>query len=163
MLVEQIMSTPAVTCGPSDSLGRAAQLLWDHDFGALPIVNAEGALIGMLTDRDICMAAYLRGQPLGDMTVEQAMARQVYACSPGDPIGVAEKIMGQFQVRRVPVADGDGRVVGVLSLTDLAREAEQESGQRRPEVTDTVVSRTLAAICQPRRHLDDARNGTPVL
>lgn len=150
MLIEQIMSRPAVTCRASDSLGRAAQLLWDHDFGSLPVLDADGHLIGMITDRDICMAAYLRGQPLADITVEQAMARQVHACAPGDPIGVAEKVMSQFQIRRVPVA-ADGDVVGVISLTDLARCAEQEGGRRRPEVTDAEVSRTLAAICQPRR------------
>ena len=150
MLIEQIMSRPAVTCRASDSLGRAAQLLWDHDFGSLPVLDADGRLIGMITDRDICMSAYLRGRPLTDITVEQAMARQVYSCAPGDPIGVAEKVMSQFQIRRVPVA-ADGDVVGVISLTDLARAAEQEGGRRRPEVTDAEVSRTLAAICQPRR------------
>jgi CBS domain-containing protein len=151
MLVEQLMSCPAVTVSASDSLGRAAQLLWDHDFGALPVVDAEGRLVGMITDRDICMATYLRGQPPADISVEQAMARQVHACAPGDPIGVAEKIMSQFQVRRLPVADSSARVVGVLSLTDLAREAEQDGGRRRPVVTDAEVTRTLAAICQPRR------------
>jgi len=151
MLVEQLMSRPAVTCRTSDALARAAQLMWDHDFGALPVVDADGRLVGMITDRDICMAAYLRGQPLADISVEMAMARQVHACAPGDPIGVAEKTMSQFQVRRIPVADASARVVGVLSLTDLAREAEQEGGRRRPDVTEAEVSRTLAAICQPRR------------
>ena len=105
------------------------------------------------------MAAYLRGQPLADIAVDQAMARQVHACSAGDPIGVAEKIMGQFQVRRLPVADGAGTVVGVLSLTDLARQAEAEGGRRRPEVTGVEVTRTLAAICQPRRE----EHVTPIL
>jgi CBS domain-containing protein len=151
MLVEQLMSRPAVTCNTSDSLARAAQLMWDHDVGALPVVDADGRLVGMITDRDICMAAYLRGQPVGDISVEMAMARQVFSCAPGDPIGVAEKVMSEYQVRRVPVADENARVVGLLSLTDLAREAEQDGGRRRPDVTDAEVSRTLAAICQPRR------------
>ncbi|HKE14726.1 MAG TPA: CBS domain-containing protein [Kofleriaceae bacterium] len=151
MLVEQLMSRPAVTINASDSLGRAAQLLWDHDFGALPVVDDDGCLVGMITDRDICMACYLRGQPPADISVDQAMARQVYACAPGDPIGVAEKLMSQYQVRRVPVADPVARVVGVFTLTDLARLADQGGGLRRPDVTDAEVSRTLAAICQPRR------------
>lgn len=151
MLVEHIMSRPAITCSTSDSLARAAQLLWDHDCGSLPVTDGEGRLVGMITDRDICMAAYLRGQTLADIAVDQAMARQVYACAPGDPIGVAEKIMGQYQVRRLPVADDDGRVVGMISLTDLARRAEEEGVRRRPEVTGAEVTRTLAAICQPRR------------
>lgn len=159
MLVEEIMSRPAVTCAATDSLGRAAQLLWDHDFGALPVVDADGRLVGMITDRDICMAAYLRGLPLNDIAVEQAMARQVHSCSAGDPIGVAEKIMTQFQIRRIPVCDQNGQAVGMLSLTDLAREAEREGGRRSPMVKSAEVTRTLAAICKPRR--DD--EATPVV
>jgi CBS domain-containing protein len=151
MLVEHIMSRPPITCTTDDSLARAAQLLWDHDCGSLPVLDAEGRLAGMITDRDICMAAYLRGQPLADISVGQAMARQVYACAPGDPIGVAEKLMGQFQVRRLPVAGEDGRVLGMLSLTDLARRADEDGGRRRPDVSGVEVTRTLAAICQPRR------------
>jgi signal-transduction protein with cAMP-binding, CBS, and nucleotidyltransferase domain len=119
-------------------------------------VDPDGQLVGMLTDRDICMAAHLRGQLLSDIKVEQAMAQQVYACSPGDPIGVAERIMIQYQVRRVPVADSNGRVVGLLSLIDLAREAEQQNGRRLPQVTEAEVARTLASVCEPR--LDEMVN-----
>ena len=151
MLVEQLMNRPAITCGPHDSCQLAAGLMWEHDCGVLPVVDADGGVCGVITDRDICMAAYLRGMPLDRMEVGDAMAREVFVCRPGDPLGVAETIMSQCQVRRLPVVDPAGHVVGVLSLNDLAREAEQEGGRRKPDVSDVDVSRTLAAIGQPRR------------
>ncbi len=151
MLVEQLMNRPAITCRPGDSCHDAAGLMWEHDCGVLPVIGEDGCVCGMITDRDICMAAYLRGTPLADMQVCDVMARDVFVCRPGDPLGAAERIMSQCQVRRLPVVDPEGHVVGILSLNDLAREAEHEGGRRRPDVSDVDVSRTLAAIGHPRR------------
>ena len=151
MLVEQLMNRPPVTCTPDDSCHEAARLMWEHDCGVLPVVARDGTLCGMITDRDICMAACLRGLKLEEMRVNEVMAQEVASCRPGDPIGVAERTMSRCQVRRLPVVDPDNQVVGVLSLNDLAREAEQEGGRRKPEVSDVDVSRTLAAIGQPHR------------
>lgn len=151
MLVEQLMNRPAITCRPHDSCHVAAGLMWEHDVGVLPVVGDDGCVCGMITDRDICMGAYLRGMQLSEMQVCDVMARAVVVCRPGDPLGVAEKIMSQSQVRRLPVVDPNSHVIGVLSLNDLAREAEQEGGRRRPDVSDVDVSRTLAAISHPRR------------
>ena len=151
MLVEQLMNRPAITCRPHDSCQVAAGLMWENDVGAVPVVGDDGCVCGMITDRDICMAAHLRGLPLSEIQVCDVMSREVFSCRPGDPLGVAERIMSQCQVRRLPVIDQQRRVVGVLSLNDLAREAEQEGGRRRPEVSDVDVSRTLAAIGLPRR------------
>jgi CBS domain-containing protein len=124
--------------------------MWQHDCGSLPVVEDDGTLVGIITDRDICIAAYLHGMPLASIPVLQAMARNVYSCLAGDPIGVAERIMSDHQVRRVPVVDPQNRVVGMVSLTDLAREAEDEVGQRTHRVSEGEVTRTLAAICQPK-------------
>ena len=151
MLVEQLMNRPAVTCRAQDSCHLAAGLMWEHDVGVVPVIGDDGCVCGMITDRDICMAAYLRCLPLSEMQVCDVMSRDVFVCRPGDPLGVAERIMSQCQVRRLPVVDAEGHVVGVLSLNDLAREAEQEGGRRRPDVSDVDVSRTLAAISHPRR------------
>ena len=151
MLVEQLMNRPAITCRPHDSCHAVAGLMWENDVGVIPVVDDDDCVCGMITDRDICMAAYLRSLPLSEMQVRDVMSRDVFTCRPGDPLGVAERIMSQCQVRRLPVVDQKGQVVGVLSLNDLAREAEQEGGRRRPDVSDVDVSRTLAAISHPRR------------
>ena len=149
MLVEQLMNRPPVSCGSGDSLHRAAGLMIEHDCGSLPVVDESGRPVGMVTDRDICIAAHQLGLPLDAITAAQAMSRELHTCRAGDPVGVAERIMSKCQIRRVPVVDGDGMLVGIITLGDLARQADQGNGHRRPDVSDTEVSRTLAAITEP--------------
>ncbi|HVS11206.1 MAG TPA: CBS domain-containing protein, partial [Planctomycetota bacterium] len=80
MKVEQLMTRDVKACAPQDSLSRAAQLLWESDIGALPVVDSEGRVVGMVTDRDVCMAAYFKGRPLAEIRVDETMARKVYSC-----------------------------------------------------------------------------------
>jgi CBS domain-containing protein len=147
MNIQEIMSKPAVTCRPSETLSAAAQLMWERDCGAVPVVNDDGSVVGMITDRDICMAAYTRGQPLGDISVESAMAKEVFACHMDDSLDAAEHLMSDKQVRRVPIVDGDNRPIGLVSLNDVARYA---ASARKENGLDREVTQTLAAICQPR-------------
>lgn len=151
MLVEQLMNRPPVSCAVTDSLHRAAGLMIEHDCGALPVLDDTGRPVGMLTDRDICIAAHGLGLALDAISAAQAMSRELHTCRAGDPIGVAERLMSKCQVRRVPVVDNEGSLVGMITLADLVREADHGDGQRRPDVTDTEVSRTLAAITEPAR------------
>lgn len=145
MFVQQFMSRPVVTCRPSDTLNTAAQLMWEHDCGAVPVVDADGRLVGIVTDRDVSMAAYTQGRALTQIPVEVAMAKQVHACTPDDAIGEAERMMRENRIRRLPVVNGDNRPIGLLSLADIARAV--------PSAKDGVMAReltrTLAAISQP--------------
>lgn len=147
MRIEQLMSKPAVTCSQDDSLNTAAQRMWEHDCGAVPVVGDDGTVVGLLTDRDICMAAYTQGKPLQAIPVSRAMAKQVFSCHPDDSIEAAERLMTDKKIRRLPVVDGEGRPVGVLSLNDVARDA---AGSQAGNGAQREVARTLAAICQPR-------------
>ena len=151
MRVEQLMSRDIWTCCLEDSLDRAAQIMWDHDCGCLPVVSGNGVpkLEGLLTDRDICMCALFRGRPLHDLGVSEAMAKDVQACKPTDSLRAAEQAMSARQVRRLPVVDEQNTVVGMISLADLAREAAQENHGPKPEVMRGEIGDTLAAICQP--------------
>ena len=79
MQVRQLMNQPAVTCSPRDTLHRAAGLMWEHDCGALPVVDDNGHIAGMITDRDICMAAYTQGRPLHAVPVNEIMSRTVFS------------------------------------------------------------------------------------
>lgn len=152
MKVEQLMRRTVETCRPGDSLNRAAQLMWEHDCGSVPVVDDDGRAIGIVTDRDVCMAAYTQGGALAALPVASAMARSLHTCRPGDTIGEAERIMRLAQVRRLPVVDVENRVVGILSLGDLAAEATRElTGRRRRTVRSDVVGETLGAICTPRQ------------
>ena len=147
MNVQEIMTRPAVTCRPGDTLNTAAQIMWEQDCGAVPVVDDGGKLVGLVTDRDICMAALTRGSALSAIPVAHAMAKQVYACEVGDSVGAAELLMSDKQIRRVPVVDGDNRPVGLLSLADIARHATA-TGQKNG--LEREVTRTLASICRPR-------------
>lgn len=147
MNVEQLMSQPAITCGPSDTLNTAARLMWENDCGVLPVVGDDGRLVGIVTDRDICMSAYTQGKPLCEILISSAMAKQVYSCHPQDSVAAAEQWMSTAQVRRMPVVDDDEHPVGVLSLNDIARNA---ASTRTTNGLNQEVVQTLAAICQPR-------------
>jgi CBS domain-containing protein len=150
MRVEQIMARPVQVCGPEDSLAHAAQLMWDHDCGCLPVVAGGGGtgVAGMITDRDICMCALFQKRPLEDLRVSTAMATQVQVCRPYDDLRSAEKIMSAARIRRLPVVDDDGALVGMISLADLAQEALRERDTSKREISEKAVGHTLAAICR---------------
>ncbi len=150
MRVEDIMTRRVSSCTGSDSLERAAQLMWEHDCGCLPVcAPSDGAdrTIGIVTDRDICMHALFSGKPLRELRVEQAMAKQVLTCGPDDTLDHAEKVMRGGRVRRLPVVDPSGTLIGLISLADLACEAARESPKRVKDITEMDVGDTLAAIC----------------
>jgi CBS domain-containing protein len=154
MRVEQIMTRNVRTCGPGDSLSTAARIMWEADCGCVPVVDKDegGAarVIGVITDRDICMAGYTQGRLLSAIRVDSAMARQVYSCRPTDSIAEALNILRTQQVRRLPVVDNGDHLVGMLSVADAAREAVRARGRKGRDVTDTRIGEVLEAICTPR-------------
>lgn len=153
MKVEQLMTREVKVCNEADTLNRAAQLMWDSDCGCIPVIsaNGDGRLIGVVTDRDIAIAAYMQGKQLWAIPVGTAMAHEVIACHANDGVSQAEALMRDNRVRRLPVIDRNERLVGILSLNDIALEAQREAATgKRAEVTGEAVSETLASICQPR-------------
>lgn len=151
--VSTIMSSDPKTCSPSDSLTRAAQIMWDGDCGAVPVVNSDGALVGIITDRDICMASYTRGQLPSALDVGSTMAKTVYRVAPSDSIAGVAALMGRYQVRRLPVVD-EGRLVGIVSLADLARYVHGSERDNLPACV--VLAHALGRVSQ-RRGINDAR------
>ena len=153
MNVGQLMTRNIEACHPGDALNAAARIMWEHDCGCVPVVvDEEGGarVVGMLTDRDICMAAYTQGCPLGAIDVASAMSRDVRSCRPTDPVRVAVSILRTNQLHRLPVLDPNDHLIGLLSLADIAREAGREHGRRNAEVKDQQIAETVEAICQPR-------------
>lgn len=155
MRVEQIMTKQVSSCSPDNTLAEAAQLMWNHDCGCLPVCSSNGAsrVVGVITDRDICMSALFKGQPLYELRVSDAMSRQLQTCRPGDSLADAERAMREARIRRLPVIDAQGALLGMISLADLAREAQRENTSPKQEITETEVGDTLAAICQPSQQL----------
>jgi CBS-domain-containing membrane protein len=153
MKVEQLMARNVATCRPDESLNDAARIMWEHDCGCVPVVErADGAsrVVGMLTDRDISMAAYTQGRPLWEIGIASAMAKSVYSCRGTDSTRTALKILEQNQLHRLPVLDKEDHLVGILALADVAREAQREHSQEAPDVSDTQVAEVVEAISAPR-------------
>jgi CBS domain-containing protein len=150
MNVAGLMNRSVETCRSSDTLAAAARLMWERDVGCLPVVSDDGSVIAMVTDRDICMAACIQGRPLAEIPVSVAMSRDLHTCRADEGIIEAEEIMRQRQVRRLPVLDATGQLEGIISLNDIAREAEREVGRKGREVSPQEVAVTLAAVCAPR-------------
>ncbi|HYB92402.1 MAG TPA: CBS domain-containing protein [Candidatus Binataceae bacterium] len=158
MKVKDLMATEVKSCPDYSTLNTAAQIMWDHDIGCVPVVDKEGHVIGMLTDRDICMSAYIQGVQLTGALVTSAMSKQVFSCKPEDDIATAEKLMRDKQVHRLPVIDDQRRLVGVISLNDIAREAASEIQMKKPrQVSDAEVTQVMASICAPRHRIIGAR------
>ena len=154
MLVENIMSRQVQSCQLGDSLAHAALMMWQHDCGAIPVCAGDGVqrVVGMITDRDICMNALLQAKPLSDLRVNEAMSKSVTTVRPSDSLAQVERVMGNAHIRRLPVVDRDGTLLGMISLADLAREAVRERTHPRKVVTENDIGNTLAAICEPPRH-----------
>jgi CBS domain-containing protein len=159
MRVEKLMTRDVKVCRAEDTLSRAAQLMWEHDCGCVPVIgtNGDGRVVGIITDRDIAMAAYTQGWPLSAIPVSTAMEKEVISCHAEDQINRAEALMRDRKVRRLPVLDQDERLVGILSLNDIVLEAQRETGSgQRAEVNAEDLMETLAAVCRPRRDLISA-------
>jgi CBS domain-containing protein len=149
MQVEHLMTKQVKSCSPEDTLDRAAHLMWEGDCGCLPVVTGNGInrVVGVITDRDICMSALFQGKPLRDLHVSAAMAKQLLACSPRDALSAVESTMRRARVRRLPVIDDRGALIGIIALADLAREAVRTHGATNKSVSEGHVGDTLAAIC----------------
>jgi CBS-domain-containing membrane protein len=113
------MTSNVHTCTIRDSLNGAARIMWEHDCGCAPVVDAHGKLAGIVTDRDISMAAYTQGVPLDAIPVERVMSARVISCGRGDDIKTAHQLMRTHEIHRLPVVDTRGRPIGILSLSDV--------------------------------------------
>jgi CBS domain-containing protein len=117
--------------------------MWEGDCGALPVVNDEGRVTGVITDRDICIAVATRGRSADRIAVREVAQGHAYTCLPNDDAMVALQTMKAHKIRRLPVVDAEGHVRGMLSLNDVVTHA----GAASP----SEVLSTLASICEHRR------------
>lgn len=160
MKVKSVMNRQVATCLSTDSLGAAAQIMWNKDCGVVPVVEPGSLrLLGVVTDRDLAMAALLSNRPTDSVRVGDAMTKRVFTVREEDDVREAHDTMREHQIRRVPVLDGEGRLAGIVSLSDLAREAfgsrAAAGAQRQRE-----CARTLAAVSRRRETEGDERPAT---
>jgi len=150
MQAEDWMNREVHTCRPETSMNEAAHLMWQHDCGVLPLVDAEAKVLGVVTDRDLFMGAHFCGRSLQDLRVGEAMSHSLFTCRPSDSIEQVIRQMGDHQVRRVPVVDARGRLVGVLSMNDLVRRLVSLQEPRLRATLEPRLVEALASICETR-------------
>jgi CBS domain-containing protein len=146
MRIQDVMSHPAVTCPADAALDAAARLMWEFDCGIVLAVNDDGRLAGVVTDRDICLAAYMHRKPLHLIPLAKSMVKQVISVRAPDDVQSAAHLMRDNRLRRLPVIDDAGHPVGVISVDDLVD--VEARGQRA--LTDREFVDTLAAVMGPR-------------
>jgi CBS domain-containing protein len=132
MKVQDIMTVSPEACRPEDNLAEAVSQLWRANCGALPVVDRSGRLAGILTDRDICIALGTRNARASEVPVGSVMRTSVETCSAEDDVLSALATMGNRRVRRLPVIDGEHRLLGILSLSDAAVAAGAGRNAVRP-------------------------------
>jgi CBS domain-containing protein len=148
--VKDVMAKAVVSCHPDTTLAAATALMWEHNCGQLPVVNAEGKVTAVITDRDICIALGTRNQLARELKVSDVIYRTAVLCKADDHLRSALKIMAAERVRRLPVVDDRGALVGILSLDDVTLQARHHGDTDRPPVSFEDVMNTLRAIYHRR-------------
>lgn len=120
MLVSEIMSTAVEFVSPDANIRDLAVLMGELDVGGLP-VGGPRDLQGVITDRDILFRVVAEGRDSVGTRVRDVMSTTVFKCRETDSLSTAMDLMGGLQVRRLPVVDADGGVIGIVTLTDIAR------------------------------------------
>ena len=148
MKVRNLMTADVAVCHVDEPMVNAARIMWENDCGFVPVVEeSDDNLVGVITDRDVCMAALTRGLPLDRMAVAEAMVPEPQFCRADDLLTAVHHTMREHQLRRLPVLDQDDKLVGVVSLNDLARNAAKARGTTLARKS-RAVSKTLAAVCE---------------
>jgi len=150
MKVKSIMNPTVATCHPADTLAKAAEVMWTKDCGCVPVVDPQSEeLLGMVTDRDLAMAALLANRPVHTIPVADVMTRTVTSCKADETLRDVHARMRRQQVRRLPVVDKGKRLIGLVTLNDLVNEAygsrSTAAARRQRE-----VGRTLAKLSEHR-------------
>lgn len=151
MRAKDIMTKDPECCRRDDTAQQAARVMRDRDCGCLPIVDDAGKVVGIVTDRDLAVRAIASGKD-PNTKLNDLMTPVATCCGPDDDLRDVEKKMAEVQVRRIPIVDGGGRCVGIVSQADIAL------ASRGSAVTDSEIALVVEQISQPsgrgRPHID---------
>jgi predicted transcriptional regulator len=150
MKVKDVMMGTPYYCQLDTNLGSATELMWVGNCGFLPVMGASGKIVGVVTDRDICIALGTRNRVAADVRVHEVMSNSFFSCSPEDDVHIALQAMKEGGVRRLPVIVENGTLVGVISMDDLLLRAERPAIGKQTELSTEEVVRTYRAIDQRR-------------
>jgi CBS domain-containing protein len=143
MTVKEIMCAAAATCAPSSDLASVIETMRDHNCGFLPVVDARGAVVGVITDRDICLTIADTRRPIDRISAGEAMSSPAFSCFPDENLKIVLATMAIHRVRRLPVVDKHGRLAGVLSMDDVVLTPHHRGAPSPDEVVAAL--RTICA------------------
>jgi len=147
MKVKEVMTPNPTAIWLTESLADAAQLMWENDCGVLPIIKDSRKVVGLITDRDICMATAIKQANPSEISVEEVMTGRVFTANPDDEVAQAMQTMQEHKIRRLPVVNADGELEGILSMNDLVLKASDSNG-KAAQIEYGDVVKTYQAICQ---------------
>jgi CBS domain-containing protein len=144
MRAKHVMTKNPSSCAPSDSAQHVARIMRDQDAGIVPVIDNELSrkVVGVVTDRDLCMNIVAEGRPPHAVSVEECMTTKVVICSPNDSIDKATELMRDNQIRRVTVVNESGQLLGIVALADVVE---------RADVKTTQTHETLKSVSAPSR------------
>ena len=150
MKVKHVMTKDPVCCQASDKAPRAASIMRDEDAGSVPVIESAESrkVVGIVTDRDLCMGIVAEGRDPNSVTVETCMTVPVVVCTSNDSVQKATELMRQNQIRRIPVVDEAGGLVGIVAMADVVRRGEVKATETHE--TLQKVSAPAAAPSKPR-------------
>jgi CBS domain-containing protein len=143
MKVQDVMTKDVIFCAPQDNLADAANLLIQRDCGVLPIVDEAKKVVGIVTDRDICIAAASRNVKPSDINAADFTDKKVVSCKANEKIEDVLKKMKRYQIKRLPVTSQDDTLVGIISVADILSATDKHKSLRKK-----VIS-TLKSIGKP--------------
>ena len=144
MKVREVMTKQAAFCHPETSLSQAAELMWKRKCGFLPVMGDGGNIIGVITDRDISIALGTRNRRPSEVLVKDVVSGRLFTCTADDSVACALTTMRIEGLRRLPVVDCEGALVGVLSIDDLVLKARENACSK--DVSYKDVEDTYKAI-----------------
>jgi CBS domain-containing protein len=146
MKVKDVMNPDAKAIWITESLADAAKSMWVNDCGILPIIKDGRKVVGMISDRDICMGTAMKDSNPSGISVEEVMSGEVYEATPDEDVEKALQTMREHKVRRLPVINPEGELAGILSMNDIVLKAKDSKGNAQINYADVVE--TYQAICQ---------------
>lgn len=144
MKVKEIMTTDVGICLLDDDLIRVVEIMRQKDCGVVPVVDAENRIVGILTDRDVCLAVAALNKKLSAVKVQEIIGGKFVACSPDDKIETVLKKMRKSQIKRLPVVDRKGEIAGILSITDVLLSVRKDKAVKKQ------IYSTLKGIVKPQ-------------
>jgi len=134
MIVKDIMKKAVATCAPDSDLGSIIDVMRDRDCGFLPVVDSHGIVVGVVTDRDVCLTGGSKHRPLGRVSVEETMSHPVFSCFADENVKVVLATMAKHRVRRLPVLNKSGHLQGILSIDDVVSAPPRRGGPTAEEI-----------------------------